>query len=277
MSVTLRPMSQRALLDVSAVVANWMQCPKFAWDMIRARGWLKRLGSKLPPLYVHRAFVIGVGVGELEEALGRAERNGPGVFLAFVRAAFGRVRHSIRWRTARKYQNRRAEECRFDKTVDRMMTHAPIDDRGSWEDSVPLSERRERMFLERQRRLLSKYDKLCPETKDFVRKHSACLMKPFTKFGPDGTARWNQLRVKVAQYCRSLQDRNALKRFFEEIFIFRRAPADALALALKHHEQANFRAFLAKKVKRSLRCACLPRPVYTIPIPPSAPLAPPVA
>lgn len=83
---------------------------------------------------------------------------------------------------------------------------------------------------------------------------------------------WPALRLAVLR-----DDKAALKGLLAEINRARLRAALTRAQALKHLEREAFRLFLSRRVPSVPRRARTPRPLYARPIPPTAPLAPPVS
>lgn len=214
-------------------------------------------------------------------------------FLAFQRAAQGKVRHSVRWKTGRNMRRKMFTSCRLDYIyhyaglsfteqkleLDKIYNHAL---RYRWVEEDELS----KGFRKGKDRVVYhlSYDygllHLDPErvlgiiegVVDKARRGELNIILPsYSRYNMPGTRPERKLSLlEILRFC--FYDLTAFQKVIQTL----KANSLPLTLALRALEAAAYRVHLSRRVRPVSRRTRAPRPLYARPRPPTAPLAPPV-
>ncbi len=206
-------------------------------------------------------------------------------FLAFVRAARGKVRHSVRWKTGARRRRRRVL-----KALDRVRYGARLlqqQAEGPRELIDRVASTGERVFKPHKPRPgdgPQKYAVLFRSGKVNIHRFRVYLGLDYetgevitNRELNEAGAFYREIEGELIlshTYARTLKE--ALFLFFEWLNGRKRSLRLAFALTVWHLEREAFRAHLARRVKPVSRRTRPPRPLYARSRPPTAPLAPPV-
>ncbi len=212
-------------------------------------------------------------------------------FLAFVRAAHGKVRHSVRWKTGARVRRlwklqaldrarcvlsrlrRQERACRGQNLTRRALRTPSKHWNGEHVYAIECLEERFEHLTSTWASQENSND-VDRSLLEFLDAELSAVYMGYT--GPQmwasGPERDRYLPYLLA-YARAIGDKWGL---VEVVAAMRYRPY-SLAGLLKHLERAAYRAHLTRRVRPVSRRTRAPRPLYVRPRPPTAPLAPPVA
>lgn len=207
-------------------------------------------------------------------------------FERFRRAARGKVRASVRWKSSRKVRERMYARSYFDFL-------GYCGDGYDWEALERKAEghKRSRLKRDREKQARRSEDRLFKVSSKFLTfndlgnitnsrleelEEARQVIRRGQPFAAFTWAKREGSEGDLAAYLTALGDLEALRFFLP--FIDGRGHKEAYLKALTRLlQRAAYLAHVRRTVKPAPRRGRLPRPVYARPRPPSAPLAPPVA
>ncbi|GGS14586.1 hypothetical protein [Deinococcus knuensis] len=215
-------------------------------------------------------------------------------FLAFVRAAHGKVRHSVRWKTGQSLRKKMYASCRIDYIyrfsgmsqekiyyeLSKIYNQASRIKRIRQEErSLGIGKNKERILycIAEDYGLLHLAPREVLKIVNSIVNSARCgnldINLPIvSNYNRPGVRQGRKLSIlEIMRFC--LYNFNAFQKIVQKL----KFNTLSRTIVLRELIRAAFRAHLARRVRPVSRRSRLPRPLYARPRPPSCPLAPPVA
>lgn len=200
---------------------------------------------------------------------------------AFARAAHGKVRRSVRWKTPRKTLERRAYAIRTYRVPGKFYEGRPCLIMLGWSNKRTVPRRTARRFFKRyalRERYNEKLNALFPGSPEDRYAHG---------FDRDGYEHFGELVAEIIEDEYKPRNLGSVLHTAAQLggkwcikpilnLIRCRKPDFSAVRALRSLEAAAYRAHITQRVRPPARRTRIPRPLYARPRPPTAPLAPPV-